>query len=88
MFGKEPKIRFIGDLQRLTIGPDDRFVLSCEQHLSLEAAMRIKAEWEKFAREGVKLLILEGGAKLDAINVKVQRIPDCATEGHPLAVPN
>jgi hypothetical protein len=88
MFGKEPKIRFIGDLQHLTIGPDDRFVLTCEQRLSPETVKRIKAEWEKFAGDGVKLLVLDGGAKLGAINVKVQRIPDCATEGHPLAVPN
>jgi hypothetical protein len=81
MFGKKPEIRFIGDLQRLTIGPDDRFVLTCEQRLSIEAVERIKAEWAKFAGQDDKLCVFDGGAHLGAINVKVQHIPDCAVVG-------
>jgi hypothetical protein len=86
MFDKKPEIRFIGDLQRLTIGPDDRFVLTCEQRLSPGAMDRIQEAWIKFAGPDAKLLVLESGCKLGAINVKVKHIPDCATEGHPLTV--
>lgn len=69
----QPEIRFVGDLQKLTIGPDDRFVLTLDGKLSCEMHERLQASWARFAGDDVKLLVLERGMKLGAINVKVER---------------
>ena len=63
------KINFLGDLQRLELKPGDCFVLTTEQHLSVETVERIQETWEKFVGgEEPKLLILQGGMKLGAIS--------------------
>jgi hypothetical protein len=77
-FAQPPKetdieVRFVGEMQRLEIGPGDRFVLTTEQAISQEIAERLQAAWTAFAGEGVKLLILDRDMKLGAINVNVER---------------
>lgn len=70
---EQPEIRFVGDLQKLHIGPDDRFVLTVDGRVTAEIHDRIQAVWAAFSGDGVKLLILDQGMKLGAINVKVER---------------
>jgi len=64
----DPKINFLGDLQRLELKPGDRFVLSVPHVLSPEVCARIQEGWRGFAGDKVKLLILTDGMKLGAIN--------------------
>lgn len=59
-----PAIRFVGDLQRLEIKPGDKFVLMCDGRISAEQADQLHEYWNGFAGDGVKLLVLESGAKL------------------------
>jgi hypothetical protein len=72
---KESEIRFLGDLQRLTLKPGDRFVLIVPGRISPEMAARIQDIWTRWTENGDnlttrvgKLLILEEGMKLGLIN--------------------
>lgn len=67
----QPEIRFLGDMERLTIGPDDKFVLTVDRPISREVHAMIQASWAAFAGDGVKLLVLDHQMKLGAINVRV-----------------
>lgn len=64
------EIRFLGDLQRLDLKPGDRFVLTCEHHLSEDAHKRIQETWKRFmgGDDAAGLLIIESGMKIGVIN--------------------
>ncbi len=66
---KEEEIRYLGDLQRLTIKPGDKFVLTADRPISREMAAALKSMWEGFAGPDIPLLILDKGCSLGAISV-------------------
>lgn len=70
------QIRFVGELSKLEIAADDRFVLHVDRSLTAQIVERIHSAWRTFAGEGVQLLVLERGMKLDAINVSVSKVQD------------
>jgi hypothetical protein len=72
---EEPAIRFVGDLERLVIQPGDQFVLTTDRPLTRDMHDRISQRWADFS--DAKLLILDGGIKLGAINVAVERVDRC-----------
>lgn len=62
----EMEIRFVGDLQRVQVQPNDRFVLTVDQVLSASQAEAIQRAWAKFmAGDDVPLLVCPKGARLD-----------------------
>ncbi|WP_284777074.1 hypothetical protein [Agrobacterium sp. lyk4-40-TYG-31] len=63
----EQGIKFIGDMQRLVIKPGDRFVIKCDQKLSISAKNEIAEVSRGFFGEGVKVLILEPGMSLGVV---------------------
>jgi len=63
------EIKFLGDLQRLSLKAGDKFVLQTENHLTSAMHERIQTIWAKFAGPEVKLLVLDGGLRLGAISV-------------------
>lgn len=65
----EPKIQYLGDLQRLELKPGDMLVLSVDEHLSQEVAVRLSAMIEE-ATGGTKAIVLGKGMKLGAISVE------------------
>ncbi len=68
-----PDIRYLGDLQRLDMKEGDRFVLTCEGHVSLEMQEQIQKAWKVFIGEDAEkppLLVLDRGFKLGVINQK------------------
>lgn len=74
---KPAEVRFLGDLQRLEIGPNDRFVLNVDGPVNAEVHARIQEAWRGFAGDGVALLVLDQAYRLGAINVGVTRVPNC-----------
>lgn len=62
------EIRFVGDLTRLQIEPGDKFVLTVPGRVSDEMREVLRDSWERFAGEGVPILILEEGFRLGAIS--------------------
>jgi hypothetical protein len=65
-----PPIRYLGDLQVLTVQPGDRFVLMLDTEIGMEAQERLREYWTRFAGEGVPLLVLGPGGKLGAIRTE------------------
>ena len=65
-----PEINFLGDLQRLSLKPGDKFVLQTKQRLSGEVIERIHTMWERFAGPEVKLLVLDGDFRLGTISTE------------------
>lgn len=74
--GKQPEIRFLGDMERLQIQPGDKFVITVDQVVSDEFCSHIRAAWKMFAGEDSPLLILQRGMKLGAVNVTVAPADD------------
>lgn len=64
----DEQIRFLGDLARLDVKPDDRYVLMVPRVLTAEMHLRIQQVWRRFIGsddpEEMKLLIIDGGMKL------------------------
>lgn len=66
-------IRLLGDLQRLDIQPNDRFVLTVDRPLTPDHHRRIQEAWRLFvggddsALKG--LLILDAGMKIGVISL-------------------
>jgi hypothetical protein len=72
------KIQYLGDLQRLEIRPGDRFVITTDKSLTMDAVHRIQEEWMKFAGDDAKtakLLILTDGMKIGAISPTPSKDP-------------
>lgn len=59
-------IRELGELARLDVFPDDKFVLMTKDKLSLEIVEKIYKIWSRFS-PGTKLLVLDNDLKLAAI---------------------
>lgn len=63
-------IRFVGDMQRLSVNQDDIFVLMFEQRLNLEQRKDIK-QYLKEILSGHKVIVLDGNAKIGVIGTDV-----------------
>ncbi len=64
-------IQTLGHLQRMDNKPGDRFVLTMDRPISMEMRDRIHGIWRQFIggdEERHRLLVLDGGAKIGAIN--------------------
>lgn len=69
----EMEIRFVGDLQRVQVQPNDRFVLTVDQALSASQAEAIRKAWAEFiGGDHAPLLICPKGARLDVWVEKAQ----------------
>lgn len=64
---EDGNIRWLGDVQRLALKPDDIIVLTAEGHISSEVAKRIK-EYAEQALPGRKILVLSGGMKIGVLS--------------------
>lgn len=62
----EAEIRFMGDLQRLTYKPGDKFVLKCASAISRESVERLKHYFEQFM-PGAQVLVLGDGIELGVV---------------------
>lgn len=62
----------IGELKRLDIRPGDRFVLTCQSHLTASAVNNIRDLWSGYFKGGEvpELVILYGGVELGVIRVQ------------------
>lgn len=67
---RDVELNYLGDLQRLSLKPGDKFVIQTDQHLSAEMVEHIRTLWEMFAGPDVKLLVLDGGLRLGAISTE------------------
>lgn len=62
------EITFSGDLKRLELGPNDKFILTTQQVLSTETVAHIREAWKKFnGEEPRQIFVLDGGMQLSAI---------------------
>lgn len=62
----EPRINFLGDLQRLRPEPGDVFVLSTDQVISDETARRLREVFTEYLN-GAKVIVLGDGLKLGVV---------------------
>lgn len=64
----DPEIRYLGDLQRLSLSPGDFLVLTVEDRISDETASRIRHQVES-RLNGHTCFVLGGGMKFAALNL-------------------
>lgn len=69
--GMEDGIRFLGDVQRLTLGPEDVLVLSVEHELTLSQADRLRA-YLSDCLPGRKCIVLSGDCKLGVLSTSAE----------------
>lgn len=60
------EIRYLGDLQRLSLKPGDKLVLTMKGHVSVQMAENIAAQVKKTIGD-VPLIVLEEGMTIGAI---------------------
>jgi hypothetical protein len=61
-------VRFQGDIHRVQLLPEDRYVLTCDEVLSQEQVAAIGRAWAEFVGEGrtvPRLLVLDDGKRLN-----------------------
>ena len=64
----EYEIRYLGDMQKAHLGPNDIGVITCSEKLSIQSMERIKERWERLMGHDHKLLILDGGLQFGVIS--------------------
>lgn len=62
-------IRYLGDMQRLELKPGDMFVLSVDEHISQEMAVRLKEQVAQ-ATGCAKVIVLGKGMKLGVVSAE------------------
>jgi hypothetical protein len=62
----DSEVRFVGDLSRVEVRPNDVFVLHCDQTLTIEMQIRIRAQLSE-ALGGANVLVLGDGMKLGVV---------------------
>lgn len=65
------EIRFLGDVQRLTLGPDDVLVISCDHPISVSVLEHIKTVVQDVLGTERKVLVIDSTLKLGVLEVKV-----------------
>lgn len=68
------EVRFVGHLEKLEVGPNDRFVLTLDQPITREIRQRIAEAWREFS--AAPLIILDAGMKLGVIDVTVAELAE------------
>jgi hypothetical protein len=63
----DPEIRYLGDMQRLALAPDDVLVLMCDEHLSDQEAIDLRKRLQGVFGAGRTCIVLSHGMKLGAI---------------------
>jgi hypothetical protein len=67
------EVRFLGSMERLTVGPNDVFVVSIDDHVSADTANRISGQisdaLETLTGMKPKVLVLSGGMKIGAVEM-------------------
>ncbi|MES2634039.1 MAG: hypothetical protein V4669_13780 [Pseudomonadota bacterium] len=61
------EINWKGDLQRIQPKPGDVFVLSVDKEISDEQACRIREHWKAMVGEGLPLVVIGAGVRLDVV---------------------
>jgi len=64
-----PKIRELGEFQRVQLKPGDRLVLTCKGRVSRDMADLIKAQVNKWA-PGVPVLVLDESMRLGVVGAE------------------
>jgi len=65
------EINFVGDLQRVDVKPGDRFVITCDEHLSPERMNAVGEAWRRFVGEGgPPVLVLPKGFKVGVLGAE------------------
>ena len=64
---KEPEVRYLGDVQKLSLGPNDILVLSLAHPVPIELAMRLREMVRDVAGDDRKVMILEPGMKVGVL---------------------
>lgn len=73
------EIAFSGDLKRLALGPNDKFILTTQRVLSSETVEHIRESWKKFnGEEPRQILVLDDGMQLSAISETDAKIIELA----------
>jgi hypothetical protein len=65
--GEEPEVRYLGDVQRLALAPDDVVVIRCREHISCEQSERLRELARKTLGVDRKVLILCGGLEIGVL---------------------
>lgn len=60
-------LQHAGEIQRITLQPGDRVVLTANRALSAEMCDRIQAAWATFAPDAGPLLVLDQGMSLSVL---------------------
>lgn len=63
----EAEIRFLGDVQRLELGPDDILVLKMPGRVTGEMADRIREHFAKLLGNERKIIILDNGCEIGVL---------------------
>ena len=64
----EPQITYLGEVQRLHLGPDDALVVSVPHPLTMEQSERVREFVRKHLGERRKVLVLADGIKLGVLS--------------------
>ena len=66
-----PEIRYLGDLQRLSLAPDDVLVLSVDQVLEDDTCIRLRQLLQSVIGEQHKCIVLTRGMRLSVLHSEV-----------------
>jgi hypothetical protein len=67
------QIRFVGDLQRVSLQPDDAVVLFCDRHIPDETAARLKSYLHAAFGAERKCLVLGEGLRLAILGAEAAK---------------
>ena len=63
----EENIRYLGDVQRLTLGPNDIVVLTVGSRISTETALRLKTWMQDAIGTGNKVVVIDSDIKVGVL---------------------
>ena len=56
---REPRIQWLGDLQRIDVRSGDMFILKSQRRLSIEQRERLRSEWMAHMPADCKCLVID-----------------------------
>lgn len=69
---EEPEVRFLGDVQRLTLQPGDVLVLKCANVLTVETTARLREHVQKIVGQECKVMVLSGGLEIGVLSPQAE----------------